>query len=258
MMSARTAWAVRGVRRPEGGDMALTKPEIAALYRRRARHYDAATALFDLFGFAERRYRAAAVAALGLRPGARVLDIGCGTGLNLPLLERAVGPGGTVLGVDLTDAMLVQACERVARAGWSNVHLTQADAAAYEFPPALDAVISTFALTLVPEYDDVVRRGAAALVPGGRFAVLDLKKPDHAPGWLVRLGALLNRPFGVSLDLAERHPWECMARHLRNVTVSQYCGGFAYLAVGEAPDTPAAASPVPVGHASSHHEGASP
>jgi len=221
--------------------MAITRSQTVALYRRRARHYDSTTRLFDVFGFAERRYRAAAVTALGLRPGGRVLDIGCGTGLNFPLLQQAVGPGGAVFGVDLTDAMLIQACERVRRAGWSNVHLTQADAAAYEFPPALDGILSTFALTMVPEFDDVVRRGADALAPGGRFVVLDVKRPARAPSWLVRAGVLVNRPFGVTLDLAERHPWESVARHLRNPRLSEFYHGFAYLAVGEAPNRTTAA-----------------
>jgi ubiquinone/menaquinone biosynthesis C-methylase UbiE len=221
--------------------MAITRSQTIALYRRRARHYDRTTRLLDVFGVAERRYRAAAVRALGLRPGARVLDIGCGTGLNFPLLEQAVGPGGAVFGVDLTDAMLLQACERVRRAGWSNVHLTQADAAAYEFPPALDGILSTFALTMVPEFEEVVRRGADALAPGGRFVVLDFKKPARAPTWLVRVGVLVNRPFGVTLDLAERHPWESVARYLVNPAVSEFCHGFAYLAAGEAPNRLAAA-----------------
>jgi ubiquinone/menaquinone biosynthesis C-methylase UbiE len=218
--------------------MALTKAQTEALYRRRARHYDAAARLFDLLGFAEQEYRRAAVAALPLRPGGRVVDIGCGTGLNLPLLERAVGPTGWVFGVDLSDAMLMRACDRVSRAGWANVRLTQADAAEYEFPPALDGIISTFALTLVPEFDDVVRRGAQALTPGGRFVVLDFKRPDRAPEWLARLGVLLNRPFGVSLDLAERHPWESVARHFAHPKVVEFYHGFAYLCVGEARAAP--------------------
>jgi ubiquinone/menaquinone biosynthesis C-methylase UbiE len=214
--------------------MALTRFETAELYRRRARHYDAAARLFDLVGFSEREYRRDAVAALGLGSDGRVLDIGCGTGLDLPLLEHAVGPAGCVFGVDLSNAMLLRACERVRRAGWFNVRLTQADVAEYDYPPALDGILSTFALTLVPEFDDVVRRGARALAPGGRFAVLDFKRPERAPEWLVRLGVLLNRPFGVTLDLAERHPWESVVRHLTDCRIVELCHGFAYLCVGTA------------------------
>ncbi len=214
--------------------MAVPKPDLVALYRRRASRYDAVAGVFDLLGFAGRRYRATAIDSLQLHPGSRVLDIGCGTGLNLPLLERAVGPRGAVFGVDLTDAMLLKACERIRRAGWSNVHLTQGDAAEYEFPPALDGIVSSFALTLVPEFDEVVRRAAAALAPGGRLAVLDFKRPERTPEWLVRLGVLLNRPVGVTLDLAERHPWESVARHLPGATVTEFFHGFVYLAVGEA------------------------
>ncbi len=205
------------------------------MYRRRAAHYDAGAALFDRVGFAQSRYRRIAVEALDLHPGGRVLDIGCGTGLNFPLLEAAVGACGTVFGVDLTDAMLARACERVRDAGWSNVRLTQADVADYGFPPRLDGIISTFALTLVPQYEEVIRRAAAALAGGGRLAVLDLKMPHGAPRWLVRLGALLNRPFGVTLDLAERRPWESMAHHFPIVTRSEFYGGCAYLCVGEKP-----------------------
>ncbi|NEC14725.1 methyltransferase domain-containing protein, partial [Streptomyces sp. SID8014] len=55
----------------------------------------------------------AAAGALGLRPGDTVLDAGCGTGRALPALRAVVGPSGTVLGADLTEAMLAEA----ARAG---------------------------------------------------------------------------------------------------------------------------------------------
>ncbi len=213
--------------------MALTKQATASLYRRRARHYDALARIFRLVGLAKQAYREAAVGALDLGPGGRVLEIGCGTGLNLPLLEEAVGPMGTVFGVDLSDAMLLRACERVRRAGWRNVRLTLADAVSYEFPPALDGIISTFALTLIPEFDDIVRRGAGALAPRGRLAVLDFKRPSGAPAWLVRLGVVLNRPFGVTLDLAERHPWESIARHFEIATLSELAGGFVYLCVGQ-------------------------
>jgi demethylmenaquinone methyltransferase/2-methoxy-6-polyprenyl-1,4-benzoquinol methylase len=45
--------------------------------------------------------------------------------------------------------------------------------------------------------------------------------------------AWLTRPFGVTLDIADRHPWESLARHLRLCSFEEFYFGFAYLAVGE-------------------------
>ncbi len=214
--------------------MALNKQETLYLYRKRAHRYDLTTRwLFRLVGFRMNRYRRLAVEALSLRRGDTVLDLACGTGLNFPYLEKAIGQEGRIIGVDLTDAMLAQAWERVKVAGWQNVELVQMDLVQYPFPSRVAGILSTLAITLVPEYDDVIRRGAKALQPGGRLAVLDLKKPLNWPEGLVRFGAWLNKPYGVSLDLADRHPWESVRRHLREVEFKEFYFGAAYLSVGE-------------------------
>lgn len=173
--------------------MSLTKRETSALYRKRAKRYDSALWLYRAAGFRVLRYRRLAVHALALQKGDTVVDLACGTGLNLPLLREAVGEDGRVIGVDLTDAMLEQAGARVRAAGWRNVHLVEADLATYRFESGVAGILSTLAITLVPEYDAVIRRGAAALCTRGRFAVLDFKRPDRWPEWLVRLGAWVNR-----------------------------------------------------------------
>ena len=55
-----------------------------------------------------------------------MLDVGCGTGLCLPLLQRKVGPTGTIVGIDASEQMLEVAGDRVAEHGWDNVHLIAA------------------------------------------------------------------------------------------------------------------------------------
>jgi len=142
----------------------LTNDEIATIYRHRARHYDLEASLYRLIGFRLPAYRKMSVDALQLRRGDTVVEIGCGTGLNLPLLQEAVGREGKVIGVDLTDAMLAQARRRVGDAGWTNVELVQSDATKYEFPSGVNGIISTLAITLVPEFDGIVRRGRGAHV----------------------------------------------------------------------------------------------
>jgi len=108
------------------------------------------------------------VRALGLRAGDSVIDMACGTGLNFPLLEEVIGPDGRIVGVDLTDAMHARAQDRIKANGWSNVSLVQADAAGFDFPAEVDAILSTYALTQVPECAEVIAHGAAALSAGGR------------------------------------------------------------------------------------------
>jgi ubiquinone/menaquinone biosynthesis C-methylase UbiE len=213
--------------------MALTKSQLRDLYRKRAANYDFSANLYYLIGFTEARYRKRAVSTLGLKSGDTVVEVGCGTGLNFSYLLQSIGDTGRLIGIDLTDAMLEKAMKRIRRNRWRNVDLVEADAASYIFPAGIQGVLSTFALTLVPEYEQVIDHAARALVPGGRFVIADFKKPDRWPLWLVKLGVLITKPFGVSLDLAERKPWQVMTKYLAHVTVTEFFGGFVYMAVGE-------------------------
>ena len=86
-----------------------TREHLIETYRKKAKHYDITSRLYPAPGYPQRAQRLRAVQALGLRPGDTVIDIACGTGLNFPLLEKVVGPGGRIVGVDLTDAMLARA-----------------------------------------------------------------------------------------------------------------------------------------------------
>jgi len=213
--------------------MALTEEELLKLYRRRAACYDLTANLYYLVGFREWHYRQQAVDTLRLKQGDIVVELGCGTGLNFSLLRSRIGTEGRIIVVDLTDRMLEQAEERVRRRGWNNVELVQADAADYAFPDGVVGILSTFALTLMTDYVRIIKTGRDALASGGRFAILDFKKPDKAPLWLTRFIVRLTTPFGVSLDLAERHPWESLEKHFPVNLHEEFFFGFVYLSVGE-------------------------
>ena len=213
--------------------MALTRKEVVDLYRKRAKHYNFTANLYYLLGFREWKYRKRAIQELGLKPGDTVVEICCGTGLNFPLLQKEVGPAGTIIGVDLTDAMLDQARRRVAENGWSNVELVLSDAAEFKFPSKVDGIISTFALTMVPEFDTVIRNGCMALSPGRRWVILDLKMPSNRLSHLAPLFIFFVRPFGVTLDLTSRHPWESAYKYLKHVSLAEFYLGFVYIAAGE-------------------------
>jgi demethylmenaquinone methyltransferase/2-methoxy-6-polyprenyl-1,4-benzoquinol methylase len=207
-------------------------------YRKKAKHYNIVSRFYPVPGYPQGAQRRRAVQALRLRPGGTVVDLACGTGQNFPLIERAIGPDGRIVGVDLTDAMLAQARRRMERNGWSNISLVQADAADYAFPAEVDAILSTYALSHVPECGDVIARGAEALARGGRWVVLDLKAPDHAPRLPARLGNVLGRRFGSIDEWLARRPWEAvraaMAEAPGNLSWTELCFGTAFLAAATA------------------------
>jgi ubiquinone/menaquinone biosynthesis C-methylase UbiE len=205
-----------------------THERLIATYRRKARHYNVTSRLYPVPGYPQQAQRRRAIRALGLRPGHTVVDVACGTGQNFPFLEQAIGPEGRIVGVDLTDAMLAQAQDRVEENGWSNVSLVQSDAAAFEFPAEADAILSTYALTQVPGCGEVIARGAAALRPGGRLVVLDLKLPDNTPRRLAQIG--------ISAEWIARRPWDeissAMEAELVGVSWQELLFGTAFLASG--------------------------
>jgi ubiquinone/menaquinone biosynthesis C-methylase UbiE len=213
-----------------------TREHLIETYRKKAKHYDVTSRLYPMPGYPQRGQRLRAIGALGLRPGASVVEIACGTGLNFSLIEQVIGPEGRIVGVDLTDAMLAQAQHRIESNGWRNVSLVQADAAEFDFPNEVDAILSTYALTQVPECGDVLAHGAAALSRGGRWVVLDLKVPDSAPRLLAQLGTAFARPFGSIDEWIARRPWEAiraaMQETLADPSWTELFFGTAFLAAG--------------------------
>ncbi|MFB6160271.1 MAG: class I SAM-dependent methyltransferase [Haloferacaceae archaeon] len=127
-----------------------------------ARHAPGVTAL-----------RERAVGALAPERGDAVVEMGCGTGANLPHLRDRVGPDGTVVGVDFAPGALTVARRRTA--AWPNVQVVRGDAAR---PPvaAADRVLATFVVGMLPDPAAAVRDWAALAAPGGRVALLDLAR----------------------------------------------------------------------------------
>jgi phosphatidylethanolamine/phosphatidyl-N-methylethanolamine N-methyltransferase len=142
-----------------------------------APHYDKVTKFPR-----ERRH---SIGLLELRPGERLVIIGCGTGADLPFLP----PGIEVLAVDLTPAMLEQARAH-ARPG---IEFRVMDGLALDLPDgSFDAAILHMVLEVVPDPPRCLAEAARVLRPGGRLAVFDKFLPDDdRPGLLRGAGLAL-------------------------------------------------------------------
>ena len=139
---------------------------------------------------------AAAVDRMELRPGARVLDLGCGTGRALPALRAHVGDAGLVLGIDLTPAMLAAAL----REGRDkDGHMLLADACRLPLPAAaLDAVFSAGLINHVPDPATALREWARVTAPDGTLLL-------YHPSGRAERAARHGRTLDPDDPLAERN-----------------------------------------------------
>lgn len=219
--------------------------QVAESYDRAARHYDRLADLaFDrVLGIEQ--YRTTAVDLLGDLNGATVLDIGCGTGRNLPLLVPRVGPSGRVVGIDYSDGMLEQARRRVSRARWQNVEIVRGDAVELDkVPSQVDAVVSVWCFGILYDLEAALERALEVLRPGGRIAIMDFSKvkPDHGPvRWLAPAYGFVLQRAGIDApeDLDDdrfRARWDrgrqLLRRRLDHVVELPYLFGMGFIIAG--------------------------
>ncbi len=190
---------------------------------------------YDVFSGEWPVYRSGRVAAVEeLRPrrGATVLDLGCGTGLNFPLLLPHVTRSARLVGVDSSEHMLAQARRRATRLGWHNVELVCADAttvSADRLGGGFDAVLATYALSLMSHWEDAWQRAVEVTRQGGRLAVVDMRRPVGRAAWLTPLARLACALGGADIDA---HPWRAVERACADVVARSLRGGHVQVRVG--------------------------
>jgi ubiquinone/menaquinone biosynthesis C-methylase UbiE len=128
------------------------------------------------------------MAAVGIEPGDRVLDVGCGTGYFVRMLAQAVGPTGSAVGVDAAPEMVAYARSRSDKK--ATVSFDVGSAAALSFPDSsFDVVVSSLTMHHLAATDQLpaVREMRRVLKPGGRLLIAEFQAPK-GHGWRLLLG----------------------------------------------------------------------
>jgi ubiquinone/menaquinone biosynthesis C-methylase UbiE len=194
------------------------------------RLYSLIAGIYDLRLGTFLRWRKPAVEALQPESGDTVLDLACGTGLNLSHIVKHVGPAGRIIGLDYTRPMLTRARKKIARGRWMNVSLVEGDAANLPLATeSCDGIICSYAMAIIPEYRKAVTEAVRVLKPGGRLVLLE-------PNRGTRLWAKLFSPIvalsGLGFVDLDRKVWQELPAFLDGVQKRDYAGGLVYIANG--------------------------
>ena len=174
-------------------DVALEKRQVQRAYELYAPVYDL---IFDWIFAPGRR---AAIKHLGLQPNDSVLEVGIGTGLNLPLYP----PTSQLTGIDLSQEMLDKAVERVQTLAMPNVRLKVMDATSMDFgDDEFDKALATYTISAVPDPVAVLREMRRVVKPGGIIVILNhFRGTNRFGAWVDRAIAPFTVHIGFKSDL---------------------------------------------------------
>lgn len=168
------------------------------------RVYSAYAGFYDrFFGRMFQEQRESAIRGLKPRSGERILEVGVGTGLTLPLYPKAC----EVMGIDLSPGMLEKARERVREHRLEHVRLARMDAGNMSMRDnSFDTVVAAFVVTAVPDYHRLMSEIVRVCCPGGRILMLNHFANGHKLlGAIERRISPLCEHIGFRTDLSVEH-----------------------------------------------------
>ena len=141
------------------------------------------------------------VAALNLKPGMRVADLGSGSGIFTIPFAKSVGATGKVFAVDVDNGLLAIVSDKAKAAGLANIQTVLAEAKDARIPDPVDLIFICDTMHHLPDQAEYVKQFAKQLKPGGRVAVIDFAegkwpsghesftiRPAQVDGWMQAAG----------------------------------------------------------------------
>jgi phosphatidylethanolamine/phosphatidyl-N-methylethanolamine N-methyltransferase len=173
--------------------MRVSEDAVERFYRKFAKVYDL------IFDKVMHPGRVAAVRSMSLSSGDRVLEVGVGTGLNLPLYPLDV----QVVGVDVSGPMLAKAHHRMRAMGMSNVELCEMDVGKLTFPDeSFDHVYAPYVVSVVPDLAAAMAEMKRVCRPGGSIVIVNHFHSRNPLGaWFEKTFTPLTRHVGFRMDL---------------------------------------------------------
>ena len=177
---------------------AASTAEVRAMFDKIARVYDPMNLVIS--AFQESRWRKQAVKLTGVKPGDRVLDVATGTGKVAADLHARSQPGGSVLGIDISPAMIGVAKRRFADRPGLAFEVGDALALPTE-DGSFDAATIAFGMRNLPDYAAGFAELARSVRPGGRVVCLEIARPKSRPArilqfWFDKIVPLVGRVAG--------------------------------------------------------------
>lgn len=176
--------------------------------------------------------RQRAVELLNLKPGDRVLDVGCGSGGSFPFLVRAVGLSGRVDGVEISHGVSLNARKRITRNRWENVEVIEAAAQEVDLTGTFDGLLM-FAAADIYASEEALKNVVPHLKDGARVAAFGAKFSSNK---LARIfNPLLELVFKLLSSATPRpdyEPWQLLAKYVERLEVKEYFFGLMFLMSG--------------------------
>ena len=196
------------------------------------RRYAALATRYDATCHRVEPLRALAIDKLDLRPGDTVIDVACGTGATTEVLARAVGPGGCVIGIELSPQMAVLGSQRLRSAGLGQARIEVVAVQHAVLAEHADAFLFSYTHDVLQQPEAVAALAHLAK-PGARYALLGMRTLPWVWGWPVNLFVMWRARRYLTTHHGLGAPWaRLQAVSGEFELVGSWHAGTSYLALG--------------------------